>query len=53
MEFNYLSLPHGDLARKRPTAGVCRTGQEGRAKEGGREKRSFPPVAPDTGSPPF
>ena len=36
MEFKYLSLPHGDLARKRPTAGAGgRTGQEGK---GGKRK---------------
>ena len=47
MEFNYLSLPCGDLARKRPTAGARgRTGREGKRVEGrGRERRSFPPVA--------
>lgn len=39
MEFNYLSLPHGDLARKRPTAAAAvwgRTGQKGKAR-GGRK----------------
>ena len=48
MEFNYLSLPHGDLARKRPTAGAARedrTGGEAEGGERGRESRSFPPVA--------
>lgn len=55
MEFNYLSLPHGDLARKRPTAAAAavwgRTGQKGKARRGGgrrnrgRERCSFPPVA--------
>lgn len=36
MEFNYLSLPRGDLARKRPTAGARgRTGQEGGGKRKG------------------
>lgn len=43
MEFNYLSLPHGDLARKRPTAAaaaVCgRTGQKGKARRGGGERK--------------
>lgn len=41
MEFNYLSLPHGDLARKRPTAAAAvwgRTGQKGKARRGGEEK---------------
>lgn len=45
MEFNYLSLPRGALARKRPSAGAQgRTVQEERAEGRGRERRSFPPV---------
>lgn len=58
MEFNYLSLPRGDLARKRPTARGRREGGQdggagrrrvggggsGRGEEGGGGGGSFPPV---------
>lgn len=62
MEFNYLSLPHGDLARKRPTAAAAavwgRTGQKGKARRGGggeiEEGRGAHFLLwQETGSPPF